>query len=159
MTLVAVTVFPCLVPRTRTRAPDVTMLDDALVRPLKYVVDDCSSTVTACPDRSVTVKLVLEALLTVPATPSVPANGPDPAKGPPELDPPDVDPPVRGAAPPTGALVAAGAEFDVANANDSPTTARTSTPATIHASVALRNGPPDPRSGGVDGGWGQPGHP
>jgi hypothetical protein len=94
MTCVAVMVVPVVVPRTRTVWPVVMALAEveAEVVPFWYVVDGASLTVTAWPAGVVSVKLDVDALLTVPAVP--PSAGPDRA-----LDPPPADPEAMGPAP------------------------------------------------------------
>lgn len=96
------------------------------------MVDDCSSTVTSCPETPVTVNVPEPTLVTVPATPRV-------AKFPPKGERLPADPGATGAGRTIGARSPAGAEFPTASATDNPTTARASAAATIQAVITLPN--------------------
>jgi hypothetical protein len=135
--------LPERVPCTATRAPTVTALAEALVRPLRYVVDDCSSTVTVVPVRSVTVKLAVPSFATVPTTPEAPSPPkPRPPPAPADPDPPGIDAPGPVA---DGAVAPAGAGVFDPRANAIPITVKASTAATAQAVLARRNHAPTPR--------------
>jgi len=151
------TVVPVRVPCTTTRAPVTTALEEALVLPLEYVVDDCSSTVTVCPVRSVTVKVPEETLATVPTTPEPPVPAP---KNPPRA----AAPPELGAVRLDGVDAVDAVELRVVSAVARAATVNTSTPTRIQAVVALRRSvprrrrpPPAPEPDGPGGGHPYPG--
>jgi hypothetical protein len=102
MTCAAVMVVPLVVPSTRTGWPVVTALAEVGAVPFWYVVVDVSLTVTFWPAAVDSVKLDVDALLTVPDDP--PAAGPDRA-----FDPPAPDREPLGAAA-DGLLLAAAAD-------------------------------------------------
>src|ERR1700761_6619742 len=103
MTWVAVMVVLSVVPSTRTGSPVVTALAEAALVPSSYVVVDASLMVTFSPAEVVSVKPVVDTLLTVPDDP--PAAGPLRALDPEPLAPKPPAPAAPDAEPPAGLML------------------------------------------------------